>query len=650
MKKIFISVIIIGIKVSILYGDQVTIHNKSDTDLWAAVYYYQHDPLNRVTEPFLVKAQSNIKVERPSYKLLTDRYLLVSLLPSFLPHQETVQNMKKMLNIDIGLTRGTHFYLNVVQGTLKGYNELEWTIAPAYEKVAGTLNSLKESATNFFTSSMIETLKKSLPAIQNNPYKDKVANVRTSNALNEQERAYILKRKPIVKKTLEKFLGRSLDGKYIPTIARIDTGGGCRMMIASMGATVGFEEIGMLDAVTYMVGLSGSTWFLAAWITSGLPIHQFKEQITPIFSRSLYQINAQESKLLAESILSLAVFNQPLTTIDVYNALLMNMFFALQGDKRQQVYLSDQQRTIKNGTMPFPIYTAVRAEEFSSSQECWYEFTPFEVGAPWLGMYVPTWAFGRKFENGKSVDFAPEQPMPLGLWGSAYGGNIENIYTRIEGNLSEMLKSPLKKVMVDIFGQRRFSWAEVFNFSYGVQSSVLKSFPALRMVDAAALPGFGLPYPPVSGERPERSPDIYILIDYSDDMINASTLKDVEKYAKQKSLKFPPIMYQGIGNSAVQVFKDENNPNVPIIIRVSRLSDTKMLNELKNNPSFAKYKKYVEGFDVAECASKKYCGTLNFTYQPDQVRQLSGFAEFQIAASKDIFVDAINWVIDKKSQ
>lgn len=135
--------VFILITVPIAHADQISIYNKSNVDVWAAIYYYEKDPLERVTQPFLVKSQSSIKVERPGYKFLVDRYLLVDTLAHRLQPKVTIGDMSNVLKIDIGITNGVHFYINAVDGRLKGFNQLDWTIAPGREKIEGFLNATK---------------------------------------------------------------------------------------------------------------------------------------------------------------------------------------------------------------------------------------------------------------------------------------------------------------------------------------------------------------------------------------------------------------------------------------------------------------------------------------------------------------------------
>ena len=63
--------------------------------------------------------------------------------------------------------------------------------------------------------------------------------------------------------------------------------------------------------------------------------------------------------------------------------------------------------------------------------------TPFEVGCDELAAFVPTWAFGRKFEGGVSVVGLPEQSLSLlvGLCVSAPAGPLSSYLATIQRNL-----------------------------------------------------------------------------------------------------------------------------------------------------------------------------------------------------------------------
>jgi hypothetical protein len=77
------------------------------------------------------------------------------------------------------------------------------------------------------------------------------------------------------------------------------------------------------------------------------------------------------------------------------------------GDDCQYVHLSDQADYIKDGHVPFPIYTAIDGRmSVALTNPAWYEFTPFEIGSAEYGVYVPSWAlqdFYLKLEKLKKV-------------------------------------------------------------------------------------------------------------------------------------------------------------------------------------------------------------------------------------------------------
>ena len=46
----------------------------------------------------------------------------------------------------------------------------------------------------------------------------------------------------------------------VPVVAVLASGGGTRGMSSLYGSLAGLQELGVLDTVTYLSGVSGSTW------------------------------------------------------------------------------------------------------------------------------------------------------------------------------------------------------------------------------------------------------------------------------------------------------------------------------------------------------------------------------------------------------
>jgi len=638
--------------------DTIIVNNTLPHSIWAAIYTQKGDA-KRTTGPVLIPANSNAEMTRPSMSFGVDRELAFDFVADSLQPTIPYQTFKEIPRMNIGYKHGLwktkpNFYISQKDGRTKGYGAFEWNVWKPVKVQVGVYE---------VPDKVQRALQNTLPSMKNNPYKDTVATVRQGNELCPQERAYLAARAPKAKASLEKFLGRSLNGKYVPKVAIVGSGGGYRAMLCTTGSLVGAQKIGLLDATTYISALSGSTWALGGWLSHNETIEEFKFSLIPklIARRAagglpgiVKNITPRESNLIAQALLTKMAFTQPLTLVDLYGAFLANALFSDFDEQRQLVYLSKQSERIQSGDLPFPIYTAVRGESAAGSD--WYEFTPYEVGAPWMGsgMYVPTWAYGRKFVDGKSVDFAPEQSIGylMGTWGSAFAARFDQMYEQASGGIQNVIaKTGVDFLVTNLFydlGRKRItkSWAEVFNFGVGLRNSPLRERKYLKLVDAGATPGFNLPYPAVSGERPERQVDVIILLDSSADGLSGQ-VKQVEQYARSKNLKFPAINYEGIDKRAISVFRNESDPSAPVVIYMPRIKDIAVWNQHK--AAFVEFVEMLEGFDVEKCIAKEFCSTFNFEYEPNESSQLSALTEFNMRANAQVIRDAINWVVDKRS-
>lgn len=521
-----------------------------------------------------------------------------------------------------------------------------------YEKAKNTATQVKERVSSA-VSTGIRYFTDEPTAIRLNPYKSTIAQVRVGNELNVHEREYLTKRQPKVKKALEKMLDRSLDGKYVPNIAIVASGGGYRAMLGTIGSLSAAEQIGLWQSATYVTGLSGGTWALAALMSTGMSIQNFRKYIQNTVEKNIHVSSVSEAKNILDMLSVKLSFDEPITAVDIYGGLLANRLLNHYGTDAQRVYLSDQAERVNNADVPYPIYTSIDAREAVSREPHWFEYTPHEVGSPYFGAYVPTWAYGRLFDNGQSVDFAPEQSLGffMGTWGSAFGVHVgrawEEIVEKVPGTL---IKGAVEKRLVDPLTGKRVdaTWAEVFNFMYGMQAQELTSRPTLKFVDAGI--DFNLPYPPVSGERPERKADIMFLLDFSGGSLLYS-MKKTEEYARRKGLKFPKIDYTNLETKAMSIFRDPSDPSVPVVIYLPRVTQDGLWQKHKSNPAFSDYKS-LDGFDFTKCTNdfNGVCGTPRFQYSLTNSQKLIDQMEFNMMVHKDEIMEVINWVIDQKSR
>jgi hypothetical protein len=665
---------------------EVSVKNTIDKPLFLSFYYQSKDTEQALQTGAVVPIDPHAKIvmQKPVAQSEAHRYLLASDTNRF-PFKLSKDQFDGYTKVYAGKWRSPlkrqKFYISTKDSKIKLYTSSEWKIVQEnLIKARLTVEKLKGS------------LRNQLGAIRDNPYKNQIAQVRIGNNLHQEEREYLSKRTPKVKQAVEKLVAQNLDTKKIPTIAFVASGGGDRAMLLTTNYLLGAQEIGLLDAATYVTALSGSTWALGFWMASGKDIKTFKENLMRKMPRGLSNISPDEMRYMADAWAAKFVYNQPITLVDFYGGLLANAYLS-DFERRHRVYLSNQADRIKNGDLPFPIYTAINANEFQKIPE-WYEFTPFEVGGAWLGAYVPTWAYGREFKNGVSLDFAPEQSFGYfaGTFGSAFAFAFADIYQHmpdeLQGNLKDVTnylvkkaidgsdyvvrkmpsavlskelklvkKSGQTKLLVEKetkrlaqqglknFGDLRVSVARINNFVYNIPGVTTEGLDQVKLADGGL--AFNLPYPPISGERPERKADIIIFLDASGGIIG-DELKGAENYAHARGLKFPKIDYTDIGKKAISIFKDEKDKEVPVVIYLPKVKDEVLLEYSKDKAGLSWLVDYLKDFD-AECAGflSGDCATLKFQYSEFQARQLGALAEFNIRASKDTIVDTIKWWIDK---
>lgn len=658
----YIGIICLIIRSGEIVADQIQLENTTDNDMYGAIYYYKNDAV-LATGPTKIPAHAQVRIERPERKsystfppLFFDRELLVAAQPNVFKKNLRVDEFKQFASTNVGDKWSVlgSFYIGMSQGTIKVFNSAEWKALEPLKKVA---QEVGKAAKIYVKENSI--------AVKQDPYKTMQAQVRIDNSLCDQERMYLAHRLPRVKAALAPMLGvpaRTLEGAYIPRVAFVCSGGGYRAMLCTTGSLVGAQTIGLLDATTWVVGLSGSTWALGAWTAGGLSIEEFKQKLLIKVTKNIYDLTPDESQLLINALLVKYAFDEPLTLVDVYGTLLANRLLSDFGDARHRVYLSEQKARINDGGWVFPIYTAVRGDVGGNHE--WYEYTPYEIGSAWLRAYVPTWGFGREFAQGKSINNPPEQSLGFhfGTYGSAFAANVDTIYQTLIKSLEKSHASHAASVSLTVrsitdqlgvqlikqIGDTRFTWAEVPNFTRGMQQSSIQNQVDMRLVDAGL--DFNLPYPPISGERPERTADIIIFLDASESLQNGSALRKAQEYAQKRGLKFPSIDYTNVGKEAVSIFKDEKEAGVPVVIYMPRIKEGQLVSTYKNVPEFVQLSKIIESFDPEKCVKESGCKTFNFMYAPEEAAGLVALAEFNMRAAKQRIVNEIRWVMEKNSK
>lgn len=484
------------------------------------------------------------------------------------------------------------------------------------------------------------------------PHLNKVAKVRTGLALSKGEKRALVHRKRVSQKAIEKQFGSS---DYVPKIAFLASGGGYRAMLCTVGFLAGAQRAGLLDMITWMAGVSGGTWGIGAVLTKALrskePINisTFAQQFAQDIAGKTLMPSSAEIKTISNILLVQAVGHQLFTSINLYGALVANRIFSfLSPIERQRQRISDQKELIESGKWPIPIYTTAEYNPHIPIRDSnWVEFNPWEYGGTWLDSYAPIWGTSRRYNDGVSVNYHIERSFGfvLGMCGSAFAAQVDEIYEKIKGSLYGFVQNILERVIVSKYAKSRVAWGQLYNFSKGVSVSPIAKEDYLNLLDAGL--AINLPYPPVSGQRPERTPDILIMMDASATIPDSLHL--IERYAQRNKLKLPPISYKGIASKSISVFQDDKDPSVPVVIYIPRINDASLHDKAKF-PALAEYEKWIKGFDVDACTKSGSCNTFNFNYSTDAALKLIKLMEFQTIANRSVIFDAIQKVIDTKGK
>jgi phospholipase A2 len=435
------------------------------------------------------------------------------------------------------------------------------------------------------------------PAI--NPEIQYSATVRVSNDLCEEEKEFLARRKRVATVALAKYLGlreKDVNPDDVPIIAMCGSGGGLRALVAGSGSLLAAAQDGLFDCVTYTSGVSGSCWLQALFNSSiterNLPrlVDHLKARIGihiayPPEAFSLL-VSAPTNKYLLSGVVE-KLKGDPKSDfglVDVYGLLLAARLLVPKGElgvNDIDFKLSNQREYIKLGQNPLPIYTAVRHEiphadpnspkhTPSVSEEAkeqakakawfqWFEITPYEVFCEEFAAGIPTWALGRKFDNGTDVPSShgfhlPEIRMPflMGTFGSAFCATLSHYYREIRplvksltgfGALDELISGHNE----DLSKVHPIDPASFPNFIQGMDGRLPQTVPDsayqadyIQLMDAGM--SNNLPIYPLL--RPGRQVDIIIAFDASADIKTDNWLAVADGYAKKRGIMGWPV---GIG-------------------------------------------------------------------------------------------------------
>ena len=462
------------------------------------------------------------------------------------------------------------------------------------------------------------------------------ATVQLSTSLCPEEKLYLKNRQPFIQKSLEEFLNIKLTDQNTPRIALCTSGGGLRAMFSTLGALSAFEQLNILNSISYIASLSGSAFALSSWIAHKCSVKDIKEILCQEFQQA-FTADFEITEVLKTGITRL-LYGQKLSPVNLFGALVANRIFSSFNREAYHIKLSDSVNTLASGKFPFPIYTAISIPQVELPEYTWFEFNPYEIRYQQdiFDVHVPSWAFGRSFSQGISQDQAPEYSLAfiMGICGSAFTVSLKELADMYKQSIPFFLQETIESLTsyTDI-GTLRIQPGSVYNplFEHPLAFNKYNTkYRLLELIDAGI--DFNIPIPPLMD--PARSINCIIIIDSSSSLQGAPELKRAEYYARMHNYPFPIIDYTEIENQLISVFQD-SDPDTPTIIYIPLLKN--MLYNAKFDPS------YYLGFS-------RYLHTFNLYYTKEQAQELSGLLEFTIINQKNLIKDALLQCVYKQTK
>ncbi|NWU89277.1 PA24E phospholipase, partial [Upupa epops] len=529
---------------------------------------------------------------------------------------------------------------------------------------------------------------------------DKTLDLRLGFDLCAEEHDFICKRKKVVAAALKNLLhlDEDLQEDEVPVVAVMTTAGGVRSMTAMFGSLLALQELGVLDCVSYISGLSATTWTMAKlyedanWSQKDLrgPVGDIRQHV---IKSKLHCFSLDHMKYYEKELCERKQEGQKVSFTDLWGLFIDCMLHHQESTHR----LSDQQLAVNQGQNPLPIYLSLNVRDDFSTQDFkeWVEFTPYEVGFLKYGAFVRSEDFGSKFFMGRLMKKIPESRICFleGTWSNIFShnfmdavylsGHSEDFWHRwtrgTECDIEEdpaLPKKPHKQAtslsipkgcLSNTLRQMMTGRPVVstyHNFLKGLQlhneylenesfcmwkDTVLDSSAShlnemgdyLKLVDTAFF--INTSCPPIL--RPERKVDVILHLNYSGGS-QTLPLDLFSEYCLEHGIPFPSTeLSQEDREHLKECYVFEDSLEAPVLVYLPLVCDT-----------FQKYKapnversptEMEQGrVDVSSCAGPYGTGLL--TYTEENFNKLLNLCSYNILNNKCLILQALQTAVERK--
>uniref|UniRef100_A0A672R4C2 Phospholipase A2, group IVF, tandem duplicate 2 n=1 Tax=Sinocyclocheilus grahami TaxID=75366 RepID=A0A672R4C2_SINGR len=515
--------------------------------------------------------------------------------------------------------------------------------------------------------------------------------VRLDFDISMEENNFLVKRRKVVSQALQKALNLSSapEPSKVPLVAVVCSGGGTRAMTGTFGGLRALQKLQLLDTVSYITGISGSTWTMASlygdanWSNNDLNV--VLESVKQEISKSVFSIfSIEQLRHYKKKMEEREKEGHQVSLVDMWG---LAIEYLIQG-KKEMGTLSDQQMALSKGQNPLPIYTALNMKNE------WCEFTPYEVGFTKYGAFIPAQNFGSEYYLGHMIKKLPESGIYslLGIWSSVFSLSLTQLWSAVTGvipswaskvgeevrqtddkpSTSDTLQvSPMTNLAKKLsnFLTSRPIISQVFNFLRGFHlhrnysencdfttwkdthpdafpNSLTPADATLGLVDTAFVLKSG--FPPVL--RSNRCADVILSLNYA---WEPDHFKQTQEYCTDRKIPFPKIDYKKLESEPIReiyVFEDKENLDAPIVIHFPLVNIS--FKQFKSPGVKREGKAEMKEGDFDIDFTSMFCpfATHNLTYHPEDFQKLSNLTTYNILNNKDIILNTLNKALKRNME
>nr|XP_009682981.1 PREDICTED: cytosolic phospholipase A2 epsilon-like [Struthio camelus australis] len=524
--------------------------------------------------------------------------------------------------------------------------------------------------------------------------------LRLGFGLCAEEEDFICKRKKVVAAALKEVLqlDEDLQENEVPVVAVTTAAGGVRSMTAMFGSLLALQELGVLDCVSYISGLSATTWTMAKlyedanWSQKDLkgPIDDIRKHV---IKSKLHCFSLGHLKYYEKEICERKQEGHKVSFTDLWGLFIDSMLHNEENTHK----LSDQQLALNQGQNPLPVYLSLNVKDDFSTLDFkeWVEFTPYEVGFLKYGAFVRSEDFGSEFFVGRLMKKIPESQICFleGTWSNIFSqsfmdavylsGHSEDFWHRwTRGTESDIEEQPalpkrsheqttylsvpkgcLSNTLRELMTGRPVV-SNYHNFLKGLQlhdeylehdsfcmwkDTVLDSAPNqlnqmddyLKLVDTAFF--INTSCPPIL--RPERKVNVILHLNYSGGS-QTLPLDLFSEYCSEQGIPFPRTeLSEDDREHLKECYVFEDNSEAPILLYFPLVCDTFQKYKAPNverSPSEMEQGRV----DVSSCAAPYGTGLL--TYTEENFNKLLNLCNYNILNNKHLILQALRTAVERK--